>query len=189
MEIKTQDSYLKIFNFPDKQLLKKCVLDVTNELNEYPPIIFRGKICHQRRAVGFFSNEIVGYKYSNQIASSKPMTVSLLKLLEQINNIFETNYNGILINKYKTGEDYISSHSDNEKDLDNSGVVAISYGATRKFRIRNKKTKQIVKDIPFTSYSMIQMGGKFQQEFQHEIPIEKKIKDERVSFTFRKHIK
>ena len=113
----------------------------------------------------------------------------MLTLLTQINQIFGANYNGILVNKYKSGEDYISAHSDDEKNLDNTGVVVISYGATRKFRIRDKKTKEIVKDFPLISYSMLQMSGKFQQEFTHEIPIEKKIKDERISFTFRKHTK
>jgi alkylated DNA repair dioxygenase AlkB len=60
--------------------------------------------------------------------------------------LFNTNYNGILVNKYKSGEDYISKHSDDEKNLDDSGVISISYGATRKFRIRDKKTNVIVKD-------------------------------------------
>ena len=32
------------------------------------------------------------------------------------------------------------------------------------------------------------MTGDFQNEFTHEIPIEKNIKDIRYSFTFRKHI-
>ena len=136
----------------------------------------------------FFSNESEGYRYSNQLSKSKMMTPSLIELLSEINNIFKTNYNGILVNKYKTGEDYISAHSDDERNLDNSGVVAISYGAPRKFRIRDKKTKKIVKDILLSSYSLLQMGGKFQQEFTHEIPIEKKVKEERISFTFRKHI-
>ena len=117
------------------------------------------------------------------------MTTSILVLLTHVNDIFGTNYNGILVNKYKTGADYISAHSDDDKNLDDTGVVAISYGATRKFRVRDKKTKNIVRDIPLTSYSMIQMGGKFQQEFTHEVPVEKKIMDERISFTFRKHIK
>ena len=112
---------------------------------------------------------------------------SILELLKKVNNIFGTNYNGILVNKYKTGNDYISAHSDDEKNLDDVGVVAISYGATRKFRIRDKKTKKIVKDFALTSYSMLQMGGKFQQEFTHEVPIEKRITDERISFTFRRH--
>ena len=78
------------------------------------------------------------------------MTTSLLALLAQINDFFGTEYNGILVNKYKTGEDYISAHSDDEKCLNDVGVVAISYGATRKFRIRDKRTKKIVRDFALT---------------------------------------
>ena len=186
--IKTENSYLKYSKFNNQNLLNKCILDIKDKLNEYPPIKIGGKLCQQRRCVGFFSNESEGYRYSNQLSKSKMMTPSLIELLSEINNIFKTNYNGILVNKYKTGEDYISAHSDDERNLDNSGVVAISYGAPRKFRIRDKKTKKIVKDILLSSYSLLQMGGKFQQEFTHEIPIEKKVKEERISFTFRKHI-
>ncbi len=189
MEIQTKDSYLKLFNFDNKELLKKCVIDITNLLDEYPPIKIYGKTCHQRRCVGFFSDDSIGYQYSKQLSLSKPMTISLLELLTHVNAIFGTNYNGILVNKYKSGEDYISRHSDDEKNLDDSGVIAISYGATRTFRIRDKKTKKIVKDFPLISYNMLQMGGSFQQEFTHEIPIERKIKDERISFTFRRHTK
>ena len=189
MELQTKNSYLKFYNFIDKELINKCVIEVTNLLDEYPPIKMYGKICHQRRCVGFFSDESKGYKYSNQLSLSKPMTTSILVLLTRVNDIFGTKYNGILVNKYKTGDDYISAHSDDEKNLDDTGVVAISYGTTRKFRVRDKNTKNIVRDIPLTSYSMIQMGGKFQQEFTHEVPVEKKIMDERISFTFRKHIK
>ena len=32
------------------------------------------------------------------------------------------------------------------------------------------------------------MGGEFQKEFTHEIPIERKVKNVRWSFTFRKHL-
>lgn len=186
--MQTDKSFLKFQEFPDKELLEKCVRDITENLDEYPPIKIFGKICHQRRCVGFFSNESVGYKYSGQLSASKPMMPSLLSMLTLVNSIFDTKYNGILVNKYKTGEDYISAHSDDEVNLDESGVVAISWGATRKFRIRNKITKKIVGDYPLTGGSMLQMGGDFQKEFTHEIPIEKKIKNERISFTFRKHL-
>ena len=99
-----------------------------------------------------------------------------------------TSYNGILVNRYNDGNNYISDHSDNENTVYDIGVIAISYGAVRKFRIRNKITKNKIIDIPTTSYSLIQMRGDFQIEFTHGIPIEKKIKDVRYSLTFRKHI-
>ena len=112
--MQTDKSFLKFQEFPDKELLEKCVRDITENLDEYPPIKIFGKICHQRRCVGFFSNESVGYKYSGQLSASKPMMPSLLSMLTLVNSIFDTKYNGILVNKYKTGEDYISAQSDDE---------------------------------------------------------------------------
>lgn len=115
------------------------------------------------------------------------MTDSLEKLLSYVNSICGTHYNGILINKYNSGEDYISSLCADEINLDDAGVVSISWDATRKFRIRNKINKKIVGDFPLISGTMLQMKGEFQKEFTHEIPVEKKVKTQRISFTFRKH--
>lgn len=186
--LNTKKSELIFYKFQDKTLLDSCVEEITNQLNEYPPIKIYGKICNQRRCIGFFSNDSIGYQYSGQMASSKPMTPGLTQLLNMVNNEFKAEFNGILINKYKNGEDYISAHSDDERNLDNVGVVAISYGATRKFRIRDKNTKKVVANIPLSHCDILHMAGKFQKEFTHEIPLEKKVKEERISFTFRKHM-
>jgi alkylated DNA repair dioxygenase AlkB len=118
---------------------------------------------------------------------AQPLTENLRLLLNYINNKFESDFNGILVNKYRDGNDYISEHSDNEKEISDKGVISVSYGAVRKFRIRNKITKKIIKNIPTENYQIIEMAGNFQKEFLHGIPIEKKVKDERISFTFRKH--
>lgn len=187
--METDASFLRFQNFENEELLEQCVKETTNLLDINPEIKIFGKICHQRRCVGFFSDDSVGYYYSNQLSQSKPMTPALKKMLEIVNEIYKTNYNGILINKYITGNDYISAHSDSEENCDVNGVVAISYGATRKFRIRDKTTKKIVNDFYLENGNMLIMGGDFQKEFTHEIPVEKKIKDERISFTFRKHSK
>lgn len=185
--METEKSFLRLSEFPNNALLKECVTDITNMLDEYPPIMIFGKVCHQQRCVGFFSHDSRGYFYSKQLSQSKHMTPALKLLLSTVNTLYNSDYNGILVNKYKSGYDYISAHSDNETNLDDTGVVAISWGATRKFRIRNKQTKKIVKDFSLESGKMLQMGGNFQKEFTHEVPVEKKIMEERISFTFRKH--
>ena len=65
----------------------------------------------------------------------------LNELLLYINSKFDSEFNGILINKYSGGTEYIGKHSDDESGLDRkAGVVTLSYGAVRKFRIRNKVT-------------------------------------------------
>lgn len=185
--LETLVSFLKNEIFGNIELLEECVEYTRDKLIEYPQIKVYNKVCRQRRCVGFFSNDSIGYRYSGQLAKSKQLNECLVTLLDTVNEKYNTDYNGILVNLYKTGEDYISAHSDDETNLDNSGVVAISYGATRKFRIREKKTREIVSDIPLTSGSIIQMGGEFQREFLHEVPIERRVKQERISFTFRKH--
>lgn len=42
--------------------------------------------------------------------------------------------------------------------------------------IRNKLTNKIQIDLPTDPTKIIQMAGNFQEEFTHEIPIEKKSK-------------
>ena len=187
--IKTDKSSLNIGTFDNIDLVSKCVNNIENELEIRPVIKLYGKTLHQNRNVGFFSDTSIGYKYSNKMMVSKPLSFNLNTLLEKINTLFSSNYNGILVNEYSNGNDYIGAHSDDETKLNSDiGVVSLSFGTTRKFRIRDKTTKKIVKDISMEQGQLLQMTGKFQTEFTHEIPIEKRVKERRVSFTFRYHL-
>ena len=192
--IKTDKSFIKKFNLSnlqdcliDQSLLDACVNDIKDKLDIKPHVIVWNKQVNQQRDVGFFSDKSIGYHYSNQLAKSKPMTINLDLLLDLTNEMFGANFNGILINRYSSGMEYIGPHSDDEKNLDASGVIAISYGGERTFRIRDKKTKEIVQDIQIKNLDIIHMGGDFQKEFTHEIPVTKKQVDQRYSFTFRHH--
>ena len=151
-------------------------------------IVIYGKECHVHRNIGFFSDTSEGYYFSGQLSKSKPLTSNLRVLLNRINEMHDANFNGILINMYKDGSDYIGPHSDDERFLDKQGVVSISYGATRTFRIRTSKNDQKI-DFKLNNGDVVHMSGDFQKEFKHEVPKELKVKDERISFTFRSHTK
>jgi len=168
--------------------LKPIITEIDPLLLDRPEIKIFGKVAHQNRSIGFFSNESIGYRYSGQLAASIPLTPGLNKLLDEINTKYGAKFNGILVNKYNGGTDYIGAHSDDESGLDQVGVVAISYGAVRKFRIRDKKTKEILRDVPTKSNGIIFMKGDFQKKYTHEIPIEKKVLGVRYSLTFRHHV-
>lgn len=185
--IETKTSSLQIGMFENQELVEQCVIETKNLLEERPQLVMFGKPACQPRNVGFFSDTSIGYKYSTTMMASKPLTTGLKKMLDLVNSMFpKANFNGILINTYQDGNDNIGKHSDNQKELSSVGVVAISHGAVRKFRIRDKDGK-IIKDIPTTSGSIMWMEGDFQKEFTHEIPVEKKVKTSRTSFTFRSH--
>jgi len=97
-----------------------------------PHILIIGRSCQQRRDVAFYSDESLGYKYSGQTMKSLPLSnVELFPiLLKDINESLNTNFNGILVNRYANGEKYLSAHSDDEHGLDknNKMVVGLCYG-------------------------------------------------------------
>jgi alkylated DNA repair dioxygenase AlkB len=188
LENENKTAFLDIGIFKNKELLVKCVSDATPLLQERPEVIVFGKVCRQQRNIGFFSNTSRGYYYSRKLMESTPLPQSISELLTIINNMFGTEYNGVLVNEYVDGNHCIGAHSDDESGLDNSGVVALSYGAERIFRIRDKSDKKIVCDTKTSHCGIIQMGGDFQKLYTHEIPVQKKIKESRISFTFRKHL-
>lgn len=110
---------------------------------------------------------------------SKPLSKSMTELLAVINKMIGTEFNGVLVNKYVDGNDYISAHSDDENGLDRLvGVVSLSYGAERIFRIRDKQNKEIVCDEITSHCIILHMGGNFQKLYTHEIPIQKKSKNQ-----------
>jgi hypothetical protein len=94
--------------------------------------------------------------------------------------------NGALVNYYRDGWDYVGSHADKEM-LPGCSVLALAFGATRTFRIRDLQTGQHVLDVPHTNGMLLCMAGDFQQEFKHEIPQEKRILLPRISITLRNH--
>lgn len=170
-------------------LLRQCAEEVRPQLDQRPEIVVYGKPCRQRRNLGFFSDSSVGYHYSTYLAASKPLTSALGELLDRVNQLFDASFNGVLVNEYLDGQDCIGRHSDSETGLDRrAGVVVLSVGAARKLRFRRKETGERVLDVPTRSDQMLQMAGRFQQEFTHEVPVEAKVKASRMSFTFRRHV-
>jgi alkylated DNA repair dioxygenase AlkB len=158
-------------------------------LYERPPIVVHGRHCRQPRDVAFFSDESVGYFYSRQVMRSQPLSDPLKALLALVNSTLSAAFNGILVNRYRTGKDTVGAHSDSEYALEvSAGVVALSLGTTRKFRLRSKATHAIVGDYDAREGYALQMrGARFQSLLEHEIPTQARVKQPRLSFTFRKH--
>ena len=183
----------------DLGMLDAAVDEIEGQLEAKPPIELYGKICHQQRDVGFFANPEVtyGYFYSGTVAQSKPPGSAIAALLAYVNAEFGAEFNGVLVNQYHGGADYISDHSDSEAGLDpNTGVIAISAGATRTMRFKRAKAAPVgTPNFKYGAYkinldhgSIVHMQGpEFQRSFTHGIPPEAKAVGSRVSFTFRKH--
>lgn len=182
--------------FPFPELIASCIYEIeTREcLTVRPPITMYGKVCCQPRSVGFFSKGISSFDYSrgNHLPAINIQDNSVMdQLLETVNRLrpsHKQQFNGILVNRYDGGNDYVAAHSDKQHIEQNEDVWSVSWGETRLFRIRDKKTKNIVFDLPLTQGVLCEMNGNFQSRYTHEIVKEPKKKGIRYSFTFRKHL-
>ena len=64
------------------------------------------------------------------------------RLLETVNRMrpdHKQHFNGILVNQYNGGNDYVAAHSDRQHIEETEDVWSLSWGETRIFRIRDKK--------------------------------------------------
>ena len=175
-EIETPTSFLKLYSFPDDELLHNCIKEVENTLS-----------THRYRKVGFFSDDFTGnYLYGKMdISKTKSLTPSLKTILDMINETFETDFNGVLVNEYENGNQFIEKHRDS-KNHPKVGVLIISYGATRTFRVFDNRNK--ITEIPLIHGQVLHMSENFQKEFEHDLKKELKIKNKRYSLSFHKYM-
>ena len=128
------------------------------------------------------------YSFSGLTLKPKPWTDSLRELKNRVEVKTDATFNSVLLNRYRDGNDSISWHQDDEKDLGKDPVIAsLNFGATRRFQLRHLQSKEKI-NVDLTHGSLFVMLGKLNHHWQHQIPKTKKSVGERINLTFR-HIK
>jgi alkylated DNA repair dioxygenase AlkB len=149
-------------------------------------IFIYGKWVKEPRSVFFMGNSGVKYTYSKQEMSAKPWTDQLLKIKNKLNTKLNTNFNSVLINNYKDGEQYMGWHCDNEKELGTRPTIcSLSIGSTRDFILRNKADHSMKTKVDLQSGDLLLMLGETQTYWDHALPKRLRVKDRRINFTFR----
>lgn len=140
----------------------------------------------------FHQSFLKSYRFTGQELEAKEPCEQLVRIKKIIDEkLGYGQFDQVLVNWYRSGLDYIGAHSDDERQIiPNSEIVSISLGATRKFRIRDKKTKAIIRDIDMQNGLILVMGGEMQKHFTHEVVKVAGKKGEeigrRINITFRK---
>ena len=136
-------------------------------------------------------NYLKSYEFAGVRNEALPLPVEFMPFFDWSNTLGFGTFDQALVNWYEDGLHYIGAHSDTEVVQKNT-IMSISLGEIRTFRIRNKSTKQIVKDIEMTDKSYIVMGGNMQQEFTHEVVKVQgnkgKQMNRRINITFRSFV-
>ena len=107
-------------------------------------------------------------------------------------NINIPKINSCLINKYRTGNDFITPHRDTNISFgEYPTITSLSFGSSRNLLFKRQKKYENDNDqnlnFKLDSGSLFIMGGSSQKYYTHEIPITD-TDETRYSFTFREFI-
>lgn len=144
-----------------------------------------GKKIVTKRKVAFYGNSGKTYTYSNKEKTALPWTEDLKSIKADLETQFDIKLNTCLLNLYNDGDEGMGWHTDDEKELEENGVIAsLSFGANRKFSFKHKTTKEKI-DFYLNSGSLLLMREETQKNWLHQLPKTKKVHQPRINLTFR----
>ena len=139
-----------------------------------------GKVHNEPRMTTWFGP---AYSYSGISLDKKPISKALSPLLDEVSDTANKHFNGVLINRYQNGKHYMGWHRDNEKEIDQSVIASVSFGATRRFKIRHRKSKDVW-NIELGDGDLLLMHN-IQDKYEHCLPKSALVHDVRFNLTFR----
>jgi alkylated DNA repair dioxygenase AlkB len=145
----------------------------------------------QPRGTAFFGDQGVVYRYSGISETGKGWPPLLAELKKIVDNAAQTTFNSVLVNHYRSGNDSVAWHSDDERELDPCRPIAsLSFGSPRQFEIAEKSSGswsngwRAQQTLHLGDRDLIIMPAGFQSNFVHQVPKEPMAR-ERLNLTFR----
>jgi len=180
------------FIAPERALELMTALETEADWHR-PAMQMYGRTVHTRRQVAWHADEGYVYKYSGQEHVWRDWTPAMTELRTAVETRMDTKFNGVLLNRYEDGTEYVSPHSDDEDDLeDGSPVVCVSLGAERDFVFKmyeRADPDQSKFTVLLGNGDLVIMAGRTQRVATHSIPKRVRVKEPRISLTFRKMIR
>ena len=124
------------------------------------------------------------YQYANVTWPQRSMSEEVQALKARVEALAAFAYNGVLVNGYRDGQDSMGWHRDNEPEIDQTSIASLSLGASRTFKVRDRRTKAVV-NIELHHGDLLIMEH-LQEVHEHSVPKRAKVSASRMNFTFRR---
>jgi alkylated DNA repair dioxygenase AlkB len=185
--ISTDGEVILYPNFFSTKESNQLFSDLYSSVNWKQEIIqFFGKQMPIPRLTAWYGDEGKSYTYSGIEQHPEHWNPTLKLIKSKIEQIAQVSFNSVLLNLYRDGKDSVSWHSDDEPELGENPIIAsVSFGATRRFYLRHKHSKNHKIDIDLASGSFLLMQGETQHFWQHQIAKTAKEIQPRINLTFR----
>ena len=147
-----------------------------------------GKLHLIPRLQAWYGEPDAAYRYSNLTMQPLRWIAPLAELKQLCEQHSASQFNSVLANLYRDGQDSMGMHADNEPELGSQPVIAsVSLGQPRVLIFVHQHTRQRVK-LPLASGSLLVMAGATQQYWQHGISKQSQPMAARINLTFRRII-
>ncbi len=141
-----------------------------------------GKEIRVPRLVVWYGEK--GYGYSGKRHQPMEIPEMIQREMKRLSAETGVEFNGVLCNWYRNGEEHMGFHSDDEPEIDGSLIASISLGASRRFAWKKKDGSEGGK-VELESGSLLLMHH-FQENWKHALLKDPKIGEGRINLTFRR---
>jgi len=146
-----------------------------------------GKTIPLPRLTSWYGDAGKAYTYSGITSYPNEWNRGLLYLKERIEQFAEVEFNSVLLNWYRDGQDHLNWHADDEKELGVNPIIAsANFGETRDFVIRRNDDHTVKFILPLGHGTLLLMRGELQHFWQHSVPKRTKVSGSRFNLTFRR---
>lgn len=157
----------------------------TNAWEEHDIVVF-GQRHREPRLSTWHADGGKEYEYSGLLRTPLPLTPLLNDIRSRCESVSGASFNSVLVNLYRDGNDGVGWHADNEAVNGREPTIAsVSLGATRRFDLRHRESKETVK-VDLHSGSLLVMSGLSQHCWVHQVAKTKQVVGPRINLTFRR---
>ncbi len=151
--------------------------------------VIYGRRITTARKVAWYGDGAFSYTYSGITRTALPWSGVLPEIKRTVEArlaaVSPTVFNSCLLNLYSDGLEGMAWHSDDEKELGRNTVIAsVSFGATRKFAFKHKRTGE-KRELMLEHGQLVVMRGETQSHWLHAVMKSAKIHEPRINLTFR----
>lgn len=154
---------------------------------QQPSIKIMGRTLPIPRLQAYYGDKGAFYRYSNLNLSPLPFNLTLSTIKSAVEDAVDSQFNAALLNLYRTGQDSMGFHADDEPSIDdNFPIASVSLGETRAMRFKSKFSQQKPTKCWLSHGDLLVMPPKMQSQWLHEVPKTKRAQFARINITFRK---
>ena len=183
----------KTFDLPDLQLMQYDGFIQKEDADRYYNTLLHTTPWHEYQMpmydkVVTAPRMIAWYGEQEEAGESALLwTPELLVLRDKVQKETGLQFNAVLLNLYRNGNDSVAWHSDKEHKIGkNPSIASVTFGQTRPFRFRHKTDKSLSQlEIPLLHGTLLLMSGTTNTFWEHHIPKSAKEMLPRINLTFR----